>query len=210
MYDGHLSVVYMRNDLLLCFFNTWKQVYYNKLRPVSLLFRSIPSTPYMRNQCLLITWLFWEICYIYSICLWWLWKLNRKDQKPCAPFWQSKLTCAWNIPCLFPGGFQIFCTHFQVCHQDISRSEECLWKTLDWNIYRHRIFCATKKCDPATLSLIRQINPRPAPSGPALCGIWHGTPAICSCIVLDTDGMTAETVRRVRVNSLAGHPNRQT
>ncbi len=66
------------------------------------------------------------------------------------------------------------------------------------------------KCAISPYPFIRQINPRPAPSGTALCGIWHGMPAICARIVSGTGGMMAKAVSGVRADSLATRSNRQT
>lgn len=62
-------------------------------------------------------------------------------------------------------------------------------------------FFESPKCAISPYPFIRQINPRPAPSGTALCGIWHGMPAICACIVSGTSGMIAKAVSGVRADS---------
>lgn len=72
------------------------------------------------------------------------------------------------------------------------------------------LFFESPKCAISPYSFIRQINPRPAPSGTALCGIWRGMPAICACIVSGTGGMMEKAVSRVRADSLAARLNRPT
>lgn len=72
------------------------------------------------------------------------------------------------------------------------------------------LFLESPKCAISPYPCIRQINPRPAPSGTALCGIWRGMPAICARIVSGTGGMMAKAVSRVRADSLATRSNRQT
>lgn len=73
-----------------------------------------------------------------------------------------------------------------------------------------QIFFESAKCTISPYPFIRQINPRLAPSGTALCGIWRGMPAICACIVSSTGGMMEKAVSRVRADSLAARFNRQT
>lgn len=72
------------------------------------------------------------------------------------------------------------------------------------------LFFEFPKCAISPFSIIREINPRPAPSGTALCGIWRGMSAICACIVSGTGGMMEKAVSRVRAYSLVARLNRQT
>ncbi len=81
---------------------------------------------------------------------------------------------------------------------------------MDMLLHRNlAVFFESPKCAISPYPFIRQINPRPAPSGTALCGI--GVACLPSALALfsGTGGMMAKAVSGVRADSLATRSNRQ-